>query len=242
MISVTDNFLSQQRVLIISPHPDDECFGCGGMIAKIKSLGGKIFVVVVSVGDSHYLNSREKSEITGSQRIDEFYGAMKYLGVDGYSILYTDKESHERLDSIPRRTLIEKFENRGDLSIQEIKPTIVAIPAISYNQDHEAVFWAAFTACRPGTNGIFHTVPMVISYENTSLNWLPANSQFHAQLYIDITNHLESKIEALSFYKSQMKGGIHHSNLDNIKRSALVRGREVSIEAAECYMIHRWML
>ena len=34
---ISDAFLSKQRLLVISPHADDESFGCAGTIAKVKS-------------------------------------------------------------------------------------------------------------------------------------------------------------------------------------------------------------
>ena len=52
---VTDEFLKKQRMLIIAPHADDETFGCAGTMARIKALGGEVYVVCVSVGDlKHY--------------------------------------------------------------------------------------------------------------------------------------------------------------------------------------------
>ena len=50
-----DEFLSRQRFLVISPHADDESFGCAGTMARITDLGGEVYVIVCSVGDlEHY--------------------------------------------------------------------------------------------------------------------------------------------------------------------------------------------
>ncbi|WP_216363118.1 PIG-L deacetylase family protein, partial [Arthrobacter sp. Hiyo1] len=50
-----DVFLSGQRVLVIAPHADDETYGCAGTIARIKSLGGEVFVLLGSLGGvDHY--------------------------------------------------------------------------------------------------------------------------------------------------------------------------------------------
>ena len=43
---------SQQRILILSPHPDDETLGCGGLIHKAKSAGAEVFVQFLTVGNT----------------------------------------------------------------------------------------------------------------------------------------------------------------------------------------------
>ena len=39
-----------QRVLVIAPHADDDAYGCAGTIARIKDLGGQVYVSLISVG------------------------------------------------------------------------------------------------------------------------------------------------------------------------------------------------
>ena len=50
-ITASDNFLSKQTLLVLSPHADDEAYGCAGTIAKIKELGGKVYIMVFSIAD-----------------------------------------------------------------------------------------------------------------------------------------------------------------------------------------------
>jgi len=142
-----DEYLSRQRLLIIAPHADDECFGCAGTMARIKRLGGEVYVLVCSVGDLKHYNGTG-GIVAGSTRAEELAQVMEFLRVDDWDILYRDAETHLRLDMIPRRELIAKFERESKLALDRLKPTILAIPTSSYNQDHEAVFRAAFTAAR----------------------------------------------------------------------------------------------
>ncbi len=236
-----DQFLSQQRLLVIAPHPDDECFGCAGTMARIKSLGGEVYVIICSAGDLKHYDGTD-GIVKAEQRESELTSVMDYLKVDDWDLLYRDAEIHLRLDMIPRRDLIAKFERESKLAMDRLRPTMLAIPASSYNQDHEAVFRAAFTAARPGVPSIKPFQKTVLGYDNTSLFWSLDSEYFHANFYVDISEFLETKIKALTMHKSQMRDGIHHSSPENVEYTAKVRGREISVDAAEGYMVFRHVL
>jgi LmbE family N-acetylglucosaminyl deacetylase len=42
----------ETRLLVISPHPDDETLGCGGLIARVRGAGGQVRVVFLTNGDA----------------------------------------------------------------------------------------------------------------------------------------------------------------------------------------------
>ena len=72
------------------------------------------------------------------------------MKVDGYEIVYMYDTIHLKLDVMPKKDLIDIIESKSKHSINKIDPTIIAIPSLTcQNQDHEAVFHASFTACRP---------------------------------------------------------------------------------------------
>lgn len=238
-----DKFLSKQRVLVLAPHADDEVYGCGGTIAKLKDVGSKVYVIVVSVGDvAHYGEKSNKQLVSGDTRYKEFTAAMKFLKVDDFEIIYRDTDTHLRLDMIPRRELINLFERECRLAIDKIKPSILILPAVSYNQDHEAVFRAGFTACRPHLPDIKPFQNIVISCDNPAISWSLEREKFHPNFYIDISNYLDKKLKAVRLHKSQMKPSIHHASVENIEALARVRGREISVEAAEAFMCHRFVI
>lgn len=236
-----DTFLSKQRLLVVAPHADDESFGCAGTMARIKDLGGEVYVMVCSVGDlKHYDGKAEM--VTGSTREKELAEVMAYLEVDDFDVLYRDAETHLRLDAIPRRDLIARIEQESKLAYNRLKPTMLALPVSSYNQDHEAVFRAAFTAARPGVPSLKPFQPIVIGYNNTSLFWSLEREKFHPNFYVDISDYLERKLKALSMHRSQMRAAIHHSSVQNVENIARLRGSEISVEAAEGYMVFRHVL
>lgn len=236
-----DEFLAKQRLLVISPHPDDESFGCAGTMARIKALGGEVYCMVCSVGTLKHYDGTD-AMVTGDMRSTEMHRVMEYLQVDDWDVLYDDTETHLRLDAIPRRDLIQKIEQDSKLALDRLKPTMVAIPVSSYNQDHDAVFRAAFTATRPGVPSIKPFQPLVIGYNNTSLFWSLEREKFHPNFYIDISDYLTNKLTALSMHKSQMRDPIHHSSVQNVEYTARLRGSEISVAAAEGFMVFRQVL
>ncbi len=240
-VYMSDSFLATQRLLVISPHADDESFGCAGTMAKIKKLGGEVYVLVMSVGDlKHYDGGSDI--VSGCTRSEEFAKVAEFLGIDGYDIAFKDSKTHLRLDSIPQRDLISVIERDSTVALDRIKPTIVALPAISYNQDHVATFTAGFTACRPHDPKVKSFPKIVLSYDNQTLFWNVDYDKFHPSLYVDISDFLDTKLKALSLHKSQLRHSPHHCSIENMEYLARVRGHEISVQAAEAYVCHRFVL
>lgn len=48
--------------LIISPHPDDEVFGCGGLIARKKRQGARVSLLMLTEGEGAHLNCCDAPE------------------------------------------------------------------------------------------------------------------------------------------------------------------------------------
>ena len=66
----------KKRVLVISPHPDDETLGLGGSIAKMVSEDHDVYILTVS-GHLPPLYSREDYDLTISEALE----AYNILGV-----------------------------------------------------------------------------------------------------------------------------------------------------------------
>ena len=234
--------LGKQRCLVLAPHPDDEAYGCAGTLARLKAEGSEVFVIAVSAGDVHHYNVDQYAFVTAKTRFEEFEKAMKTLQVDDYELIFNDSEVHLKLDAMPMKELINLLEKDCRLSIDRIKPTMVILPAISYNQDHEAVFRAGFTACRPSLPEVKPFQEIVLSCDNPAISWSLEREKFHPNYYVDITDYLDTKLKAVSCYQSQVRSRLHHASLENIEWLARVRGREVSVEAAEAFMVHRFLV
>jgi LmbE family N-acetylglucosaminyl deacetylase len=240
---IGDDFLSCQRVLVISPHADDETYGCAGTMARVKARGGQVYVLLISVGSlDHYASTSDGPSmrtVSGETRLREFSQVMKLLKVDDWEVVYTDNAVHLALDAIPRRELVRLIERDSRLAIEKVRPTLVLIPAFSYNQDHEALFRACITATRPGVRSERHLVPFVLAYDNTSLFWSLEREKFHPNFYVDITDYLSIKLEALRLHASQIREPEFHGSPESLELISRLRGREISADSAEGFMTLR---
>ena len=238
---VADDFWARQKLLVITPHADDEIFGCAGTMAKIKDLGGQVFVVCVTVADLVQYDMTNP-QVKGSMRKQEFFAGMDALGVDDAEILFDDEETHLRLDKMGRRDLIHAICKGGRLGIDSIMPTVVALPSISYNQDHEALFRAGFTACRPHTGNNSDYPRIVLAYDSPTNFWNIEQDKFHPNFYVDISKYVDIKRKALACHESQLREAPHYLSLDMLERQMFTHGHEICVEAAEAFTCYRWVL
>ena len=219
------------RLLVIAPHADDEVLGCGGLISKIKSVGGKVFVLIFNVGSIEKYNNKKFTDL----RKKEAASAMKFLKVDRYDTIFDSPNDNRYLDAKPLHELISKIETESKVSLAKIKPTIVAIPSInSHHQDHIHIFKACIAALRPLNKPI---ADVVISYEAPEHSRWSASGVFQPNLYIDIEKHLTRKISAFYKYKSQIR--IDGRDKHTIKNHAEYRGKEAGRKVCEAYFVHR---
>ena len=239
LTQAAESLLRGARVLVIAPHADDETFGCAGTMAKAKALGAEVFVMVVSVADlDHY--GAEHGRVAGETRAAEFRQAMAVLGVDDTDILFTDAHTHMRVDVLPRRDLVALIERDSKLAIDRVRPDALLFPAVSFNQDHEAVYKAVYAACRPHLPSDKAFVRLALTYDQPQLAW--NHTPFHPNFYVDVSDYLELKLQAYRCHASQVRPEPHHASVENVERLARLRGSEVSVSAAEAFECHRMVL
>jgi len=231
----------KERMLVISPHPDDEVLGCCGLINRIKDNGGEVYVQILTMGG--YLKSAG-GRVTREAWKNEFLKTAKFLKIDGYDIAFYTKK-FKYLDTIPENELINILEFKSKVSISKIKPTIVAIPTVfSTHQDHIYTYTTAITALRPHPQRSSHMPKLVISYEAPEYYFWSAYSEFGRFLpnfYLQMSKKdIDRKVAALNLYKSQLREG--QRDATRITLLSSIRGSEIGVSFAEGYHVHRFQL
>lgn len=232
----------KQKLLVISPHPDDEVLGCGGLIKKIKDAGGKVYILFLTVGVTFDYSPQGIS--TGQERLDEIEQVAKYLKYDDYRIAFKGDDYHLKLDSIPRKSIIHEIENGKKISLNTIMPTIVTLPLpADYNQDHDVTTRAVLAATRPANDATKPLQKIIIGYESvpTAQWWqtLHTPMNFHISLS---QAELEAKLSALQLYKSQIRPAPHPRSIQMMKNLAAYRGMFAGQQHVESFHIFRYIL
>ncbi|MFD5179382.1 PIG-L deacetylase family protein [Nocardia sp. NPDC058379] len=233
---------SEQRLLVVAPHPDDDVLGAGGLIARVKREGGSAHVLFVTAGDVADFSEVGTSTLDQKQR--EIAQAAAVLGLDSWHLALPGAAHNLRLDRLPRSVLVDLIE-RGShpLSFEHLKPTIVAVPEpTSYNQDHQAVAAAITTALRPGPDRWRHQPSLVLGYEEVPDSWTgSAVAPAARDVFIELSDHdLGTKISAVRAHASQCREHPHTRSEPALRALATVRGAQAGFSAAEAFRCLRW--
>jgi N-acetylglucosamine malate deacetylase 1 len=117
---------SGQRILVFSPHPDDETIGVGGYIAQSVENGADVRIVLVTNGDFH-----GNEEV----RYAEFKKATQILGVAGSQLVFLGLPDG-KLDKMDQIELSADLQSQ----IEQYHPDIVIYPDIKdANPDHSTI-------------------------------------------------------------------------------------------------------
>jgi LmbE family N-acetylglucosaminyl deacetylase len=224
-------------VLVIAAHPDDEILGCGGTIARHHKSGDSVAVLVMADGISSRNASHRKSLVKDIEyRRQSAQRANEILGINKLTFLsYPDN----RMDSVALLDIVRDIENELD----KLKPSIIYTHhAGDVNIDHSIVHEAAIVACRPQPG---HSVKQLLFFETpSSTEWRPAasRSSFEPNWFVDISETLDLKLQALAAYSSELRDFPHPRSLAAIEHLARWRGASVGLEAAEAFELGRYIL
>ena len=98
--------MSEQIVLVVAAHPDDEILGCGGTMAKHINRGDQVHVLILAEG----ITSREGSQDQKNceeELIDLAQSAHQANKILGVSSLTLHNFPDNRMDSLDRLDIIK---------------------------------------------------------------------------------------------------------------------------------------
>jgi LmbE family N-acetylglucosaminyl deacetylase len=201
---VDEGMKDYERILVISPHPDDLDFGCSGTMSKWARQGKEIVYILVTSGDKGGNDISVDSEFFKEKRESEQKEAALIVGSKQIIFLrYRDGEVENTKEL--RKDLVRE--------IRKYRPEIIiTLDPANHNfnnhylshRDHRETAEAVFDAVYPAAGNPFffpelikegfppHNVKEMLFFGTSNPNF-----------WSDISDTIEVKIKALSCHKSQ---------------------------------------
>lgn len=211
-----------QKVLVFSPHPDDESIAVGGYIYDSEKKGAQVKIILVTDGNKHHLKEK---------RYGEFRKATGDLGVKPEDLVFLNYPDGRLKQSVSEQKIAKEFQN----NIELFKPDIIIYPSPSDTHPDHAY-----------TGTVLKTVLADDKFDKISYQYLvhhnhfPQPKKYSPDLYLlpplslisfdnEWKRHMLSieterkKNEAVDVYQSQLKTPILRSViLSSIRKNELL--------------------
>jgi len=227
-------FDSKTRLLIIAAHPDDEVLGCGGTIIKAVNQNAHVGILFLGEGVSarfpigEYDSDEFKEQSKQRQREAEL--ALKVLGV--HEVKY-EQRLCTQFDTYPLLSLVKEIEEY----IQVFKPTVLLTHNPSeVNVDHRITYEAVEVACRPTRDWL---PKEIYTFEVISSANFKFNPDFKPNVYVDIKDEWDKKMEAWHCYEGEARPFPFPRSDKGLETLAQYRGMSVGLEKAEAFCLVR---
>lgn len=137
------DIVASRATMVVTPHPDDESFGCGATIARVRDAGTQVTVVAVTDGRHSSRSQILSADELGALRSRELRDAVGALHVPDEDIVELGVE-----DGTATKALADVVQHIQRL-LTDRRPQQLFIPsALDSHPDHRAVHAAALTAAR----------------------------------------------------------------------------------------------
>jgi len=221
------------KILVIAPHADDETIGMGGTIARFAAEGHHVVVAVItghgdephplwpkSVWETVRGEAREAAAILGVQEL--VFEEVPAAGVADQSVWKLNRAT-------------------GGI-VEKVAPDALYVPfAFDLHKDHREIFHSVSVAWRPSSE-VGRRIREIYCYEVASeTHWnVPYVEQgFLPSCWVDISDHLDTKLRALACYKSQIRPSPDARSAEAIRALATWRGTQVGVPSAEAFVTVR---
>lgn len=228
---------SPSRVLVVAPHPDDAESGCGGTVARWAAEGAGVVIVMCTNGDKGSSDPETIPERLAAMREVEQLDAARLLGVKDVVFL-----RH------PDGSLEDNLQFRGEVvrEIRRHKPEVVMCidpfrARTHTHLDHRvsgqvAIDAACTYAWRP------HYFPKHLKDEGLrphSIREIYLWSSEDPDIYVDISDSVELKVQALLAHASQFPDPQRRGQ--GVRDHAAQVGRQIEMPFAEGFRVMKFV-
>ena len=220
------------KVLVVAVHPDDETLGCGGTLLKHKANGDEIhWLIATDIKESEGVNrdvvKKREEEINKVKKLFDFSSVNK-LGL-----------STTKVDEYSTSDLISKISS----IINEVKPDIIYLPFHGdVHSDHKHIFDATYSCTKSFRYPFIKKIYMMEILSETEFSISTKEDSFVPNVFVDISEYMDRKIEAMKIYESEMGDHPFPRSERNLRALATYRGATSRCNYAESFMLIKEIL
>lgn len=194
-----------ERVMVISPHPDDVDFGCSGTIAKWRRQGVDITYVICTSGEKGTSLAEDPAAVA-ELREQEQSAAAEIVGVSQVVFLRMKDGELENNREFRKKLVRVLRQYRPDV-VLSMDPANSSFENVYVSHpDHRAAALAVFDAIYPAArNRNFFPELLEEGLMPHAVNRVYFFGTADPNTWIDISDTIETKIKALQAHKSQVK-------------------------------------
>lgn len=209
-------------MLSIAAHPDDDLLGQGGTLARHVRAGDRVVSVIACEGASIRYGEEAAAEIEADAR-----RANEVLGVEDLRFLRLPEQALDTRSLVDVCGPIERL-------VDEIRPEVVYTHApADINRDHRILLEAVMVATRPFAAPSVREVWLFETASSTEWGGPPLFGAFQPHLFVDISETLDLKVQALECYRREIRSWPHPRSAEGLRARARYWGSQAGFHAAE---------
>ena len=221
------------RILVVAAHPDDEVLGCGGTMARL-GLEHEVHVAILGEGISSRSPRREEASKEALRHLQDEARAASAL-LRARSIEFGGLPDN-RFDELPLLEVVKQVERW----VERVRPeAIYTHHPGDLNIDHAMTFRAVLTASRPISGGPVKDLYAFEVPSSTEWAFQRLEPVFRPTVFVNISDMIETKIQALQQYAGEMRVFPHPRSPEALRAIARRWGSVVGVECAEAFELIR---
>ncbi|HEX6819706.1 MAG TPA: PIG-L deacetylase family protein [Ktedonobacterales bacterium] len=218
---------SRPRVMAVFAHPDDAEFICSGTIARFVKHGYRAQYVLATSGDKGSDDRNASPEQLAATREAEQLAAAKVLGVE--EVTFLRHHDGEVEVNIPFRRELALVIRRGR---PDVVLTFDPWQRYQIHPDHRAVGMTTLDAVAAARDHMYYPEQLTEGLTEHRVHNVYFFATDNPNYYVDITETMDQKIEALLRHTSQIRTeGLE----ERIRMRARLIGQEIGVEYAEAF-------
>ena len=232
---MNNNTYIPESAMVIVAHPDDPEFSCAGTVARWAKAGARISYVLCTSGDVGIAEPGMTRQEAAKIREAEEQNAADILGVQEVVFLREPDGMLQATLELRKRIVREIRRFRPEVIITGDPTVVWASDRYINHPDHRAAATAALDATFPaaGQPNLFEE----LAEEGLSAHKprkVYVTSWGEVDIYVNISETIDLKVEALRAHKSQMKD---NDPEERIKEWAAGRGKGKEMAYAEAFRV-----